>query len=58
MQTVVARSDPYVAKEFPSSNEVPIPSDSLQFVRQNYLELIVLFKIQNYKVAVEELKPE
>ena len=50
--------DPYVAKEFPSPNKVPIPSDSLQFVRQNYLELIVSFKIQKYKVAIEKLKPE
>ena len=30
MQTVVAcGQDPYVAKEFPSPNEVPVPSDSL-----------------------------
>ena len=47
MQTAVARKL-HVAKEFPSPNKVLMPSDSLQFVRQNSLELI-----QKYKVAVE-----
>ena len=58
METLVGGQDPYVTKDFPSPNKVPIPSDSLQFVRQNSLELIVSFKIQKYKVAVEKLKPE
>ena len=41
--------DPYVAEEQPSPNKVPIPSDSLQFVRQNALEFLVSFKIHKYK---------